>query len=137
MNKTLRVILNILLVAASLALAISLLNLMFSIQYANREVEDPVERDRRVFEYELKHRAYNEILGGYYSERIGSLEPGAGYEDIYRIGGYAHAAFMSRVCDEKGDAKKATTYRDKAAGIRKELGPYEYAADEIDEVIEK
>lgn len=137
MNKILKVILNILLVAASIAVAISLIDLIFSIQYANRETEDPAKTYAQVFEYELEHRAYGEIMGSYYSRRMQSFTPTAGYEDLYRVGEYAHAAFMSRVYDEKGDSGKASLNREKAKNLRKELGAYEYTADEVDEMLKK
>lgn len=135
MNKKLKVIFNILIVIASVAFMIGLLNLLFSIQYANREVEDPAETYAGVFEYELKHRAYGEIMGSYYSRRLDSFTPPAGYEDLYRVGEYAHTAFMSRVYDEKGDPKKASLYRETTESLRRELGAYEYTADEINDMI--
>ena len=137
MNKTLKVILNILIAAASIVFAGCFLNLIFSVQYANREVEDPAKTYADVFEYELKHRAYGEIVEDYHVKRMDNFAPPAGYEDLYRVAEYAHTAFMSRVCDKKGEPEKASLYRDKAEGLRKELGTYEYTADEIDEMISK
>ena len=136
MNKKLKVILNILLVAAALAFFISFLNLLFSIQYANREVEDPAETYAGVFEYQLEHRAYGEIMSSYYSRRLDSFDAPAGYENLYRVGEYAHCDFMSKVCDEKGDTNKASMYTEKAAVLRGELGDYGYTADDIDGMIQ-
>ena len=135
MNKKLKVILNILIVIAAIAFAISLLDLILSIQYANREVENPAETYADVFEYELEHRAYGEIVGSYYSQRLDSFTPPAGYENLYHVGEYAHTAFMTRVCDEKGDTKKTALYRTRADELKKELGSYEYTAAEIDEML--
>lgn len=137
MNKKLKVILNILIVAASIVFVVSLIALMGSFLYANRKVADPAETYADVFEYELKHRAYGEIMGDYYVRRMDSFDAPEGYEDLYRIGEYAHTAFMSRVYDEKKDTDKASLCRDKAEKQRGELGSYEYTADEIDEMIEK
>ena len=137
MNKILKVTLNILIVTASIAFAVCFLNLIFSIQYANREVEDPAKTYAGVFEYELQHRAYGEIMGDYYVRRMKSYDPPAGYEDLYRIGEYAHTAFMSRIYDEKTDPKKADIYREKTKELRKELGSYEYTADEIESFLER
>lgn len=137
MNKRLKVILNILIVAAAIAFFITFLNLMISIGYANREVEDPAETFAGVFEYELEHRAYGEIMGHYYSQRLKSLDPPAGYEDMYRVAQYAHTAFMTRVYDEKGDAEKSSLYEEKAAVLRFELGDYGYAADVVDEMLRR
>ena len=137
MNKILKVILNILIVIAVLAFLVSLVLLAVSIQYANREVEDPAETYAGVFEYKLKHRAYGEIMGDYYADRLDSFTPPAGYEDLYHVGEYAHTAFMSRVYEEKGDSGKASLYREKTESLRKEMGAYEYTADEVDEMIQR
>ena len=135
MNKRLKVILNIMIIIAAIVFAVTFLELIASIQYANREVEDPAEVYAGVFEYELEHRAYGEIMGQYYVRRMKSMDPPAGYEDLYRVAEYAHTAFMTRVYDEKGDAEKASLYREKAATLRKELGAYEYTADDVDEML--
>ena len=137
MNKTLRVILNILLVVAVIAFAISCIDLIFSIQYANREEEDPAQTYAGVFEYKLEHRAYGEVLEDYYSRRLDNFEAPAGYEDMYRVAEYAHDAFMVKVCDGKGDTKKASLYGSRAENIRKELGAYKYTADEVDARLKK
>ena len=135
MNKTLKVILNILIVAAAIVFAISFLDLMFSIQYKNRDVEDPAETFAGVFEYELEHRAYGEIMGHYYVRRMDSFDPPVGYEDLYNVAEYAHTAFMTGVYEEKGDTAKASRYSKKAEELRGSLGSYEYTADVVDEML--
>ena len=135
MNKALKVILNILIVIASLAFFVSFILMSQSFKYKNREVEDPAETYAGVFEYELKHRAYGEVIGDYYSKRLNSFEPVAGYEDLYKVGAYAHAAFMSRVYSEKGDARGIERCNNSMKSIRAELGDHAYTADEIDEMI--
>ena len=137
MNRVLKVILNVLTVIAAIVFAICLIYMISSFIYANRKVEDPAETYAGVFEYELKHRAYGEIMGSYYARRLDSFTPDAGYEDLYRVAEYAHTSFMIRVYDEKGDPGKASLYTEKTGELRKELGPYEYTADEIDGMIEK
>ena len=135
MNKKLKVILNILIVAAAIALAVGFIDFIESSRYANREVEDPAETYAGVFEYQLEHRAYGEVISSYYSRRLDSFTAPAGYEDLYRVGEYGHDAFMIRVCDEKKDSKKASSYSQKTEKLRGELGAYKYTADEIDEMI--
>lgn len=137
MNKKLKIILNILIVIASIAFFLCFVDLIFSIGYANREVEDPAETYAGVFEYKLEHRAYGEIMGDYYVQRMDSFTPAAGYEDLYRVAEYAHSAFMIMVCDEKNDPEKASLYRKKAKSQRGELGAYAYTADEVDEMLGK
>ena len=136
MNKVLKVILNILIVVFSLAFLVSLINLFSSIEYANREVEDPAKTYAGVFDYEIEHRAYGEILGSYYSRRMGSFTPEPGYENLYSVGEYAHAAFMTRVYDEKGDRERSSADMEKIKTLRKEMGDYEYTADEIDKMLQ-
>ena len=135
MNKKLRVILNILTVIAAIIFLVSFIAMISSFGYANRDVEDPAETYAGVFEYELKHRAYGEIMGTYYVRRLDSFTAEPGYEDLYRVGEYAHTAFMARVYDEKGDPEKASLCREKTGRLRSELGAYEYTADAVDEMI--
>ena len=137
MNKALRVVLNILIVAASSGCAVSFVYLISSIRYANREVEDPAVSYAGVFEYMLENRAYGEIMEDYYARRMYSFDPPAGYEDLYHVAEYAHNDFMIAVCDEKGDNDKASMYRQLAEAVRKELGAYEYTAGEVDEMLKK
>ena len=132
MNKKLKVTLNVLIVIVSIAFGIKLVDMICSFGYANRETEDGAQTYAGVFEYDLEHRAYGEIVGSYYAKRLDSFDPPAGYEDLYHVGEYAHDAFMSRVCEEKGDPGKAALYKEKTESVRKELGAYEYTADEID-----
>lgn len=135
MNKAVKVILNILIALAGIFLFITLIYLGESIKYANREVEDPVDSNMSVFEYELEHKAYDEIMGHYYSERLSSMEAPEGMEPIYRVAEYAHSAFMKRVYEEKGDADKVSKYSANMERLRNELGAYEYAADDLDGIV--
>ncbi len=137
MNRILRITLNILIVIAAIVLAGCIINMVFSIKYANREVEDPAETYAGVFEYMLEHRAYGEIIDDYYVRRMKSLEAPAGFEDLYLVGEYAHTAFMSRVYDEKGDPGKVSLCNENIERLRRELGSYEYTADQVDEMIRK
>ena len=132
MNKKIKVILNVLLVMAAIVFFFGVIYLISSFSYKNREKEDPAETYAGVLEYELKHRAYGEVLGDYYAKRLDNFEAPAGYEDLYRVAEYAHTAFMIRVYDEKQDQVKASAFRDKAAGLRNGLGAYEYTADEVE-----
>ena len=135
MNKTVRVIMNILLVIAGIVFAASLIGMLGSIKYANREVEDPAESNKSVFEYKLKHKAYGEILGSYYANRLDSFEAAEGMEDIYRVAEYAHTAFMARVYEEKGDKSRASTNAGRMEKLKNSLGAYAYTAEEVDSII--
>ena len=137
MSKKWTVILNILTVIAGLAFLVCLLDFVFSVKYKNREVEDPTETYAGVFEYELRHRAYGELMADYYARRLDTVTPQAGYEDLYKVAEYAHTAFMTRVYEEKGDAEKVSAYEEKKTALRSGLGAYTYTADEVDGMIEK
>lgn len=135
MSKITRVILNILIVIASLVLVCLLAVMVDAIKYATRKLEDPVESHRTVFEYELKHRAYDEIIDTYYVQRMKSLEAPEGMEDIYNVGEYAHTSFMSRVYAAKGDEHAISSNAERMENLRERLGDYRYTADEVDAII--
>ena len=128
MNKMLKVILDILIVVACLVFLALTINMVGSFKYANREKEDPIETERSVFEYELRHKSYGEVMNTYYVKRIGM-------EDIYNVAEYAHAAFMSRVYAEKGDDRMSESNALRMETVRNRLGAYAYTAEEVDEVI--
>jgi len=135
MNKMVKVILDILIVIACLAFLFLTIEMVSSYRYAHREKEDPIETERSVFEYELRHKSYGEIMSTYYAKRMYNFEPQAGMEDIYNVAEYAHAAFMSRVYAEKGDDRMSESNALRMETVRDRLGAYAYTADEVDEVI--
>jgi hypothetical protein len=135
MNKMMKVVLDILIVIACLAFVFLTIEMVSSYRYAHREKEDPVETERRVFEHELRHKSYGEIIDTYYVKRMYNFEPQDGMEDIYNVAEYAHAAFMSRVYAEKGDDRMSESNALRMETVRNRLGAYAYTADEVDEVI--
>ena len=135
MNKMVKVILDILTVIACLAFLFLTIEMVSSYRYAHREKEDPIETERSVFEYELRHKSYGEIMSTYYAKRMYNFEPQAGMEDIYNVAEYAHVAFMSRVYAEKGDDRMSESNALRMETVRNRLGAYAYTADEVDEVI--
>ena len=132
MNKKLKIILIVLIVIASVVFIALYIGMNASIRYANRETEDPVETERRVFEYELSHRAYGEVMGDYYSDRLSFFEPQPGTEDIYNVAEYAHTTFMSEVYAAKGDERMIRANAERRQTAKDRLGAYAYTADEID-----
>ena len=135
MNNIVKVILDILIVIACLVFFALTIEMVSSYRYAHREKEDPIETERRVFEYELRHKSYGEIIDTYYVKRMYNFEPQDGMEDIYNVAEYAHAAFMSRVYAEKGDDRMSESNALRMETVRNRLGAYAYTADEVDEVI--
>ena len=135
MNKMVKVILDILIVIACLAFLFLTIEMVSSYRYVHREKEDPIETERSVFEYELRHKSYGEIMSTYYAKRMYNFEPQAGMEDIYNVAEYAHAAFMSRVYVEKGEDRMSESNALRMETVRNRLGAYAYTADEVDEVI--
>ena len=55
---------------AALFFLVSFVDLVSSIRYAHREMEDPAETYAGVFEYELENRAYGEVMEDYYVRRM-------------------------------------------------------------------
>ncbi len=140
MNKAAKVILNILIVIAGAAFLAMMIYLGGSFSYKNREKEDKAERSRRVFEYELENRAYNEIMDSYYvyhNSVKDDPEEEEAMQDIYRVAEYAHAAFMSRVYQEKGDESAVRANAQKMEKLKENLGDYSYTAEEVNEMIQK
>lgn len=135
MNKKVKVVLNVLIVIASLVCLVLFVNMIASVRYANRKVEDPAESERRVFEYELEHKSYGEVMETYYARRLFAFEPQPGLEDIYNVAQYAHAAFMAPVYEQKGDEDMIRANADRLKAARDRLGDYVYTADEVDELI--
>lgn len=136
-NKKLNIFFNLLLGVAGFAFFLCLIYLITSIEYKNREIEDPVAADQRVFEYKLKHKAYNEIISSYYTDRLYDFEPKPGYEDSYRISQYAHAAFMKAIYEAQQDDSEIEKNERRMEILKKELGKYSYTADDIEEVLRK
>ena len=135
MNKAVKIILNILIVVASIGLFISLILLVESIGYAKSQKEDSTETDISVFEYRLENKAYGEILSGCYTDRMSKFDAPAGMEPIYNVSAYAHRSFMSREYEEKGDKDMVASNAEKMNALRNQLGAYSYTADEIDQMI--
>jgi hypothetical protein len=135
MTKKVKTILTILIVITAIVFLAFLADMIGSFKYANREVEDPMERRMSSFEYHLEHQAYSEVMSTYYAQRLDSFDAPAGIEDIYHVAEYAHAAFVSRVYAEKNDANRISSNAAKLDALRSELGAYQYTADEIDDMI--
>ncbi len=136
-NKKLNFIFNILLGIAGVAFFICLILYADSVKYKNREKEDPAEAHGRVFEYELRHQAYNEIISHYSADRLSNFEPQPGFEDSYRVAQYAHAAFMSAIYEAEQNESKAKRNDTTRESLKQGLGRYSYTADQIDEIIRK
>ena len=129
------IFLNIVIVVAALFFIGFFIDMLSSFAYRNRDVGDPAAEKKMVFEYELKHKAYDEMLRSYYTDRLDSFEPEAGREDLHRVAAYAHAAFMSKIYEETGDKNKAGLNTDKMNAAKNELGEYAYTADDIDALV--
>ncbi|MCR4897039.1 MAG: hypothetical protein K5891_09720 [Lachnospiraceae bacterium] len=135
MNKVVKIVLNILIVVASLILLVSIVNLASSIKYVNREVEDPAETYAGIFDYLLEKRSYGEVVDDYHFQRRETFDPTTGYENLFLVGEYGHDAFMARVFAEMGDDSRASACRERMRSLRGGMGDYAFAADEIDEMI--
>ncbi len=66
---------NILIVIASLVFIISLVDMAGSFDYVKKQKEKAADDSFiSVFEYELKHKAYNDVLETYYVKRLDGME---------------------------------------------------------------
>ena len=137
MNKKLKLVFHILIGIAGIIFVLSFMDMMFSIQYANREIPDETESNVSVFEYKLKHRAYGEITNSYFTDRMQSMEVPEGEEKIYLTAEYANTAFMKRLYEEKKDEKMVKSCQERLADLSSKLGEYVHATVEIDEMIQK
>ena len=135
MNKKIKLIMNIVIGIVGLAFLLMLIYMITSFEYAGREKEDPLPTDLSVFEYKLKHKAYNEILSTYYAQRLSELSAPEGYEEMFHVAEYAHTAFMSGIYSVKGDDGRIAANAAKREAIKKTLGKYAYIADEVDDML--
>ena len=135
MNKKLKLLFNILIVVAALGFLVSLVDLIGSIQYRNREVPDESAETMGVFDYKIKHKAYGEITNTYFTDRMYSMEAPAGIEKTYLVAEYANMAFLKRLYAEKGDSQKEQECLEKLNAIRAQLGDYAFTADELEKIV--
>ena len=135
MNKTLKIILNILIGIAALGCLVFFIEYAGSVTYAHREIEDPSISAMQVFDYEVSHKAYGELVSGYFSDRISDFDAPAGEEILYATAEYANRSFLSKAYEEQGNAEKIASCEAKKAELREKLGDYDFAADEIDAIL--
>lgn len=137
MNKTIKLIFNILIGIAAVVFLVSLMDMILSIQYANREVPDETDTSVMVFEYKIAHRAFGEITNTYFTDRMQSMEAPKGKEKIYLAAEYANTAFMKHLYEEKKDEKKVQDCQGRMDQVSAGLGEYGHITAEIDEMIQK
>ena len=136
MNKKLKIFMNIMIVVASLVFIISFVDMLGSFDYVKKQEEKAADDSFiSVFEYELKHKAYNDILETYYVKRLDEMEAPEGYENIWNVAEYSHYAFMARIYEAKGDKDRLDACAAKLEVLRSGLGDYKTAASDVDEVI--
>lgn len=132
MNRSLKVVFNILIAAA--ALGILLMVFMIKDEIVNNAKKEE-KNVMRSFEYEVKHRAYGEVTDTYFVYGTKFLEVPEGFEETKLTAEYAHLSFMLGVYEEKGDDKKAKECRDRSEEIKSQMDQYRFTADEIDKIM--
>lgn len=132
MNRSLKVVFNILIAAAALGILIMLFMIKDEIVNNAKKEEKNVMRS---FEYEVKHRAYGEVTDTYFVYGTKFLEVPEGFEETKLTAEYAHLSFMLGVYEEKGDDKKAKECRDRSEEIKSQMDQYRFTADEIDKIM--
>ena len=132
MNKTLKLVFNILIVVAAFGVLLMLSMIKDAVvQNANKEEKNVM----RCFEYEVKHRAYGEVASTYFIYDTKFLEVPEGFEETKLTAEYANLSFMLGVYEEKGDDKKAKACSDKLEEIKSQMDQYRFTADEIDKIM--
>ena len=132
MNKSLKVVFNILIAAAALGILLMLFMIKDEIVNNAKKEEKNVMRS---FDYEVKHRAYGEVTDTYFVYGTKFLEVPEGFEETKLTAEYAHLSFMLGVYEEKGDDKKAKECRDRSEEIKSQMDQYRFTADEIDKIM--
>ena len=132
MNRSLKVVFNILIAAAALGILLMLFMIKDEIVNNAKKEEKNVMRS---FEYEVKHRAYGEVTDTYFVYGTKFLEVPEGFEETKLTAEYAHLSFMMGVYEEKGDDKKAKECRDRSEEIKSQMDQYRFTADEIDKIM--
>ncbi len=132
MNRSLKVVFNILIAAAALGILLMLFMIKDEIVNNAKKEEKNVMRS---FEYEVKHRAYGEVTDTYFVYGTKFLEVPEGFEESKLTAEYAHLSFMLGVYEEKGDDKKAKECRDRSEEIKSQMDQYRFTADEIDKIM--
>ncbi len=132
MNRSLKVVFNILIAAAALGILLMLFMIKDEIVNNAKKEEKNVMRS---FEYEVKHRAYGEVTDTYFVYGTKFLEVPEGFEETKLTAEYAHLSFMLGVYEEKGDDKKAKECRDRSEEIKSQMDQYRFTADEIDKIM--
>ena len=132
MNRSLKVVFNILIAAAALGILLMLFMIKDEIVNNAKKEEKNVMRS---FDYEVKHRAYGEVTDTYFVYGTKFLEVPEGFEETKLTAEYAHLSFMLGVYEEKGDDKKAKECRDRLEEIKSQMDQYRFTADEIDKIM--
>ncbi|MBP3248798.1 MAG: hypothetical protein J6M48_00405 [Ruminococcus sp.] len=132
MNRSLKVVFNILIAAAALGILLMLFMIKDEIVNNAKKEEKNVMRS---FEYEVEHRAYGEVTDTYFVYGTKFLEVPEGFEETKLTAEYAHLSFMLGVYEEKGDDKKAKECRDRSEEIKSQMDQYRFTADEIDKIM--
>ena len=132
MNRSLKVVFNILIAAAAFGILLMLFMIKDEIVNNAKKEEKNVMKS---FEYEVKHRAYGEVTDTYFVYGTKFLEVPEGFEETKLTAEYAHLSFMLGVYEEKGDDKKAKECRDRLEEIKSQMDQYRFTADEIDKIM--
>ena len=132
MNKTLKVVFNILIVVAALGVLLMIFMIKDEVvRNKNKEVKNVMSS----FDYEVKHRAYGEVTDTYFVYYTKFIDLPEGYEETKLTAEYANLSFMLGVYEEKGDDNKAKACSDRMEEIKKQMDKYRFTADEIDKIM--
>ncbi len=131
MNKSLKLVFNILIVIASLCILIILSMIK---DEAARNANKEERNDMSSFEYYVKHRAYGEVADSYFVYGTKFMQVPEDFEESRLTAEYVNLSFMLGVYEEKGDDVKAEECRDRLEEIKDQMDKYRFTADEIDNI---
>ena len=132
MNKSLKLIFNILIAVAALGILLMLAMIKNEIdQNANKEDKNVMSS----FDYEVEHRAYGEVADTYFVYGTKFMEVPEDFEETKLTAEYVNLSFMLGVYEEKCDDKKAKACRDRLEEIKNQMNKYRFTADEIDNIM--
>ncbi len=132
MNKTLKVVFNILIVVAALGVLLMIFMIKDEVvRNKNKEVKNVMSS----FDYEVKHRAYGEVTDTYFVYYTKFIDLPEGFEETKLTAEYANLSFMLGVYEEKGDDNKAKACSDRMEEIKNQMDKYRFTADEIDKIM--
>lgn len=132
-NKVLNIVMNIIIAGLAFFCILSFIEMFGSFKYAKDQKEKKNTDDyTSVMRYELKNKAYDEILTTYYCYRGTDYTPGEMNQDTCNIAEYCHHAFMLKVYEAQQDDVRIKLCTEEMEKLKAELGSYSFVVEDVD-----